>query len=195
MWGKPESPKRSSSTFQASSSETTYIAADAEFNGKLTLKGNARIDGKIDGHIILSGDLIIGPSAVIDANIKASAISISGEVRGDIVAQETLELCSSARMKGNIFSKQLKIDQGAQFIGTSRLLEDAKQITHAAEEASAAASPDKEAETDMDMDMDMDMDDILKPLDPLEEEQTESSSDNSSLSKNLAYGKSKSRRR
>ncbi|WP_019851307.1 polymer-forming cytoskeletal protein [Desulfitobacterium sp. PCE1] len=189
MWGKPESPKRSSSTFQASSSETTYIAADAEFNGKLTLKGNARIDGKIEGHIVLNGDLIIGPSAVIDANIKASAISISGEVRGDIVAQETLELCSSARMKGNIFSKQLKIDQGAQFIGTSRLLEDAKQITHAAEEASAAASHDKEAETDMDMD------DILRPLDPLEEEQTESSSDNSSLSKNLAYGKSRSRRR
>ncbi|MEM5817380.1 MAG: polymer-forming cytoskeletal protein, partial [Desulfitobacterium hafniense] len=94
MWGKPESPKRTSSTFSANSGETTYIAADAEFNGKLTLKGSARIDGKIQGHIALNGDLIIGPSAVIDANIQAGAISISGEVRGDIVAQESLELCS-----------------------------------------------------------------------------------------------------
>ena len=89
MWGKPESQKRTSSTFSANSGETTYIAADAEFNGKLTLKGSARIDGKIQGQIALNGDLIIGPRAVIDANIQAGASSISGEVRGDSVAQES----------------------------------------------------------------------------------------------------------
>lgn len=187
MWGKPESPKRTSSTFSANSGETTYIAADAEFNGKLTLKGSARIDGKIQGQIALNGDLIIGPSAVIDANIQAGAISISGEVRGDIVAQESLELCSTARMKGSIFSKQLKIDQGAQFIGTSRLLEDAKQPARPSEEIPAAANHGKEAEAEADME------DILKPLDSLEEEQTDS--DNPTASRNIAYGRTKSRRR
>lgn len=189
MWGKPESPKRTTSTFQASSGETTYIAADAEFNGKLTLKGNARIDGKIEGQIVLDGDLIVGPSAVIHANIKANGISVSGEIRGDIVAQETLELCSTAKMRGNLFSKQLKIDQGAQFIGTSRLLEDAQEQGKAKDEVSATLSQEKEAETDIDVD------DILKPLDPLEDEETESPSDNASANRNIAYGKSRSRRR
>ena len=188
MWGKPESPKRSSSSFQASSSETTYIASDAEFKGRLTLKGNARIDGKIEGQIVLNGDLIVGPSATINANIKANSISISGEVQGDVVAQDTLELCSSARMRGNIFSKQLKIDQGAQFIGTSRLLEDAEKQLHTTEEVTTTLnSPMEEATT-------MDMEDILKPLDPLEDE-PESSTDNPSTIKNVAYGKGKSRRR
>lgn len=188
MWGKPESPKRTTSAFSATSGETTYIAADAEFNGKLTLKGSARIDGKIQGHIALSGDLIIGPNAVIDANIQAGAISISGEVRGDIVAQESLELCSTARMKGNIFSKQLKIDQGAQFIGTSRLLDDAKQPVRPSEEVPAPASHGKETEAE-----EADMRDILKPLDPLDEEQSDP--DNPTAGRNVAYGKPRSRRR
>lgn len=187
MWGKPENPKRTTSTFQASSGETTYIAADAEFNGKLTLKGNARIDGKIEGQLVLDGDLIVGPSAMIHANIKANAISVSGEIRGDIVAQETLELCSTAKMRGNLFSKQLKIDQGAQFIGTSRLLEDAQKEVKAKEEISATLN-EKETDTDIDVD------DILKPLDPLEDEESESSSDNASANRNIALGK-KSRRR
>lgn len=126
MWGKNSiSPKNLTSQFQAGAGETTYIAADCEFIGNITLKGNARIDGRIDGSITLTGDLVIGPSAVIKASIQADTISISGEVRGDIIARVGLELCSSACLYGNISAQQLKIDQGAQFIGTSRLLGEA----------------------------------------------------------------------
>lgn len=132
MWGKNSSspkslssPKKLSSPFQSGASETTYIAAECEFSGNITLKGNARIDGQIEGMVAITGDLVIGPSAVIKATVQANTISISGEVRGNITARETLELCSSARLYGNIYTRQLKIDQGAQFIGSSRLLEDA----------------------------------------------------------------------
>lgn len=191
MWGKPDNSKRNDRSFQAGAGETTYIAADAEFNGKLTLKGSARIDGKLEGQIILSGDLMVGPSAVINANIKANSISISGEVRGDVITQETLELCSTARLNGNIFSKQLKIDQGAQFVGTSRRLDDVKQAVKAPEEVPSAAAGEQNSEDSIDVDI------ILKPLDPLEDEATESTSDNETTpSKNVAFGKSsKSRRR
>lgn len=122
MWGK-----NSSSSFQAGTGETTYIAADCEFTGKLTLKGNARIDGQIEGTLNVHGDLVIGPSAVLKATIEANSVSISGVVHGEIIAQDSLELCSSARLYGDIHTKQLKIDQGAQFIGTSRLLGEATE--------------------------------------------------------------------
>lgn len=125
MWGKnSSSPKGLTNPFQSGASETTYIAAECEFSGKITLKGNARIDGLIEGSVTLTGDLVIGPSAVIKATVQAQTISISGEVRGDITATESLELCSSARLYGNIYTQQLKIDQGAKFIGSSRLLEE-----------------------------------------------------------------------
>lgn len=125
MWGNnSSSPKSLTKPFQSGAGETTYIAAECEFSGNITLKGNARIDGRIEGSITLTGDLVIGPSAVIRATIQANTISISGEVRGDITATENLELCSSARLYGNIYTQQLKIDQGALFIGSSRLLGD-----------------------------------------------------------------------
>lgn len=121
--------KKPSNPFQTGTPETTYIAADCEFSGKITLKGNARIDGQIEGTVAITGDLIIGPSAILKATIQANTVSISGEVRGNITAQEKLELSPSARLYGDIFTQQLKIDQGAKFIGTSRLLEDAKKDT------------------------------------------------------------------
>lgn len=125
MWAKnSSSPKSLTKPFQSGAGETTYIAAECEFSGNITLKGNARMDGRIEGSVTLTGDLIIGPSAVIRATVQANTISISGEVRGDITATESLELCSSARLYGNIYTQQLKIDQGAQFIGSSRLLGD-----------------------------------------------------------------------
>jgi cytoskeletal protein CcmA (bactofilin family) len=120
MWGK----NTQQPPFQAGVGETTYIAADCEFSGTIKLKGNARIDGQIEGIINLSGDLIIGPTAVIKATVEANNVSVSGKVNGDITARESLELCSSARLTGDICTQQLKVDQGAQFIGSSRLLED-----------------------------------------------------------------------
>ena len=186
MWGKPESTKRNSGSMQLSSGETTYIAADAEFNGTLTLKGNARIDGNIEGKIVVTGDLIVGPSAVIKANIKANSVSVSGEIQGDVIVQDTLELCSTARLRGNIFSKQLKIDQGARFIGTSRLLEDAKDPEFEAKEISATLNAE--------IDSPLAVEEVLKPLEPIDEEQDEAGTD-SPGNKQVAYGKGKHRRR
>lgn len=121
--------KKPSIPFQSGTPEVTYIAADCEISGKVTLKGNARIDGKVEGTISISGDLIIGTSAVLKAAIEANTVSVSGEVRGDITAKDKLELSSSARLHGDIYTQQLKIDSGAHFIGTSRMLEDASKET------------------------------------------------------------------
>lgn len=144
MWGKnSSSPKSIKNPFQSGASETTYIAAECVFSGNITLKGNARIDGQIEGSVTLSGDLVIGPSAVIKATVQANTVSISGEVRGDITAKESLELCPSARLFGNIYTQQLKIDQGAQFIGSSRLLGD----NGTTNESAAESAPESEFES------------------------------------------------
>ncbi|NMA68309.1 MAG: polymer-forming cytoskeletal protein [Desulfitobacterium sp.] len=173
MWGKSDKSKKS---LPENSGETTYLASDAEFEGKLTLKGSARIDGKVRGQIQLEGDLVIGPSAFVNASIRANSVSISGEVRGDIITQETLELRSSAKLTGNIYTQELKIDQGARFLGTSHLLEDAEKAN---------------------LDGDIPVEEILKPLEPLEDEKDpESEKDaESEEEKNPPSNKGRSRRR
>lgn len=104
--------------------DITFIAEECQISGTVTIKGNARIDGKLDGYLQATGDITIGQNALLNANIEAKTVSIAGEVHGDIQTVETLELSSTARLYGDIYTKQLRVDQGALFIGTSRLFEE-----------------------------------------------------------------------
>lgn len=121
MFGKKDNNNgiKPLSSSSSSSSNVTYIAEDCEIKGSIDSKGNARIDGKVEGTIRIAGDLVIGQSAVLQANIEAQTISVAGEVRGNVKAKDLLELASSSRLYGDINTKQLKIDQGARFVGSS----------------------------------------------------------------------------
>lgn len=119
MFGKKETDVKPVIKTVSSSSNLTYLAEDCEIKGSIISGGNARIDGKIEGTVNIIGDLAIGQNAVLRANIEAHTISLAGEVHGNIKAKELLELNSSSRLYGDINTKQLKIDQGARFIGSS----------------------------------------------------------------------------
>ncbi|NBJ14933.1 MAG: polymer-forming cytoskeletal protein [Dehalobacter sp. 4CP] len=116
----------------------TYIAEDCELKGSLVSSGNIRIDGKLEGTVEVGGDLIIGQSASVKANISAATATITGVVCGNIKVEDLLELSPTSRLYGDITAKQLKIDQGAIFIGTSSTVSDS--IDHPDD-----ASPEKKS--------------------------------------------------
>lgn len=107
-----------------SSGDITLIAADCQITGSITINGNARIDGKVEGSVHATGDLIIGTSAFLKADIEANTVSLAGEVRGNIKTTDLLELNATARLFGDICTRQFKVEQGAHFAGTSQLLEE-----------------------------------------------------------------------
>ncbi len=107
-----------------SSGDTTLIAAECQITGSLIINGNARIDGKIEGTIQATGDLIIGTSAYLKADIEANTVSIAGEVHGNIKTSDLLELNATARLFGDISTRQFKVEQGARFTGMSKLFEE-----------------------------------------------------------------------
>lgn len=109
----------------SSSGDTTFIAAECQITGTVIIQGNARIDGKIEGTIQVTGDLVVGASAYLKANIEASTVSIAGEVCGNIKTTDLLELNSTARVVGDICTRQFKVEQGAHFTGLSQLFEEA----------------------------------------------------------------------
>lgn len=104
--------------------DNTFIAADCQITGSITINGNARIDGKIEGSVVATGDLIVGASAFMKANIEANTVSIAGEVHGNIKTTDLLELNATARLFGDICTRQFKVEKGARFIGTSQILEE-----------------------------------------------------------------------
>jgi cytoskeletal protein CcmA (bactofilin family) len=96
---------------------TTILGRGSSFEGKLTFEGTVRIDGHFAGEINTEGTLIIGESAQVEANIKAAIVVVQGRVRGDVVASESLEIRSPARVEGNLATPNLTIEKGSFFEG------------------------------------------------------------------------------
>ena len=96
---------------------TAFLGRDTEFEGNLSFKGMVRIDGRFKGEINTEGTLVVGETAVIDSDIHASNVIISGEIRGHIVAGEKIEILSPGKVFGNIEAPSVTINSGVIFEG------------------------------------------------------------------------------
>ncbi len=101
------------------------LGQGAEFQGKLTFTGRIRVDGNLKGEVFSDGILIIGPSAVVEANVEVGTLIIRGGVlRGNVKASQLVEIYAPARVYGDIHAPQLYMDKGVIFEGNCTMLED-----------------------------------------------------------------------
>ena len=98
-----------------------FLGKNTEFEGKLSFSGAVRIDGKFKGEIFTAGTLIIGEAAVIESNVHVSHVIISGEIRGNIVAEKRIEIHAPGKVFGNIQAPVVVIDEGVIFEGNCRM--------------------------------------------------------------------------
>lgn len=96
----------------------TIIGAGTHFQGVITAQGTVRIDGSFTGEVKTQGDLVIGESGTLEANIDARNVLISGEVKGNIQAKGKIEITPTGKVLGDIKVKNLIIDEGAVFKGS-----------------------------------------------------------------------------
>jgi len=96
---------------------TAFLGKDTTFDGRMAFHGAIRIDGHFKGEIVADGTLIIGEGGVLEAAIQASHIVISGEVRGDILARERIDIHRSGSVLGNIRTPTLVLEEGGVFDG------------------------------------------------------------------------------
>ncbi|MFZ5945020.1 MAG: bactofilin family protein [Bacillota bacterium] len=95
----------------------TLIGSGTHFQGVITSQGTVRVDGSFTGEIKIQGDLVIGESGVLEANIDARNILVAGEIKGNVHAKGKVEITPSGKVLGDIKVKNLIIDEGAQFKG------------------------------------------------------------------------------
>ncbi len=98
-----------------------FLGKDTEFNGRLVFSGAIRIDGKFKGEILTDGTLIIGETANLEAEIRASHVIISGHVKGDMSAKNKIEIHSPGRVYGNIQAPIITIADGVLFEGNCHM--------------------------------------------------------------------------
>jgi cytoskeletal protein CcmA (bactofilin family) len=101
--------------------EVTIISSGVVIEGKLSSKGNVRVDGVVKGDVNVSGNVTVGESGDINGEINADVITISGKIIGKLNAKEKVVLESKATLKGDLVAKILVVEAGAKFDGNSKM--------------------------------------------------------------------------
>jgi cytoskeletal protein CcmA (bactofilin family) len=104
-----------------------FLGKDTEFEGKLTFSGAVRIDGRFKGEILTDGTLIVGETALLECDIQTTNINVCGEVRGNIVARNRIEIHAPGRVFGNISAPVVTLEEGVIFEGTCRMQKKAEE--------------------------------------------------------------------
>jgi cytoskeletal protein CcmA (bactofilin family) len=97
------------------------IGPTATFVGELKCDGGVRIDGVFQGSVETMNNVIIGETAKVVADIVGRNVSISGAVKGNIIASGRLEILSTGLVWGNIDVASFLIDEGGVFSGRSEM--------------------------------------------------------------------------
>lgn len=100
-----------------------FLGENTEFDGELKFHGTIRIDGHFKGDISAVGTLVIGKSGIVEANIHVSSIVLNGELHGNILADERVEIHAPGKVFGDIKAPVVVIQEGVQFEGNCRTLQ------------------------------------------------------------------------
>ena len=107
---------------QGSQRIDTVIGPSSNIEGKINASGTVRIDGKYTGDIFTDEDVLIGENGVINGNINAMNVSISGKVDGNIICKGLLEILPSGHLDGDIEVKKISISDGAVYKGNCNMI-------------------------------------------------------------------------
>ena len=97
-------------------SAVTIIDAQADIEG--TLRGkDAHVLGRFRGQIEITGRLVLGETARVEARVTADAVEIAGEYKGELKAR-SLSVLEKGRVDGTIDAQRLAMKEGALLNGS-----------------------------------------------------------------------------
>ncbi len=93
----------------------TILGKDCEYEGDLRLRGDAIVDSKVIGSIVMldEGKLVVERDASIEGSIYCQDIEVFGNIEGSISATGSLTVRSSGRVSGKVSSANLSVYPGA----------------------------------------------------------------------------------
>ena len=101
--------------------KATVLAREDSLSGRLVLTGAGQVLGNFSGQIECDGDLLVGPEAHVEADIRGTRITVAGLVRGNIIASNRLKITSSGRLEGDATVGALVVQEGGVHYGVIRV--------------------------------------------------------------------------
>jgi cytoskeletal protein CcmA (bactofilin family) len=102
--------------------------------GSITAESDIRIDGTIRGTLTCSAKVIIGPSGLVDGEVKCQNAVIEGKFYGKLKVSDLLSVKESAEVVGDVITSKLSVAPGAIFDVTCKMKTDTKPQSKPAKE-------------------------------------------------------------
>lgn len=114
-----EPPARTpSANAQPAASDQATIGKSLVVKGEVTGSESLYIDGKVEGSVNLPGNRVtVGRNGQVAANITAREIVVLGKVRGNVTAQDRVDIRSEGSLTGDVTAQRISIEDGAFFKG------------------------------------------------------------------------------
>lgn len=100
---------------------TSVIDQGCELEGRLTFVGTLVLNGKFRGELFSSDTLLVGETGQAEAEVQVGVAIVSGQITGNIIARERVELRGTARIYGDIVTPVLVLEEGVVFDGRCKM--------------------------------------------------------------------------
>jgi len=95
------------------------IGQSIVFKGELTGDEDLEIEGHVDGVVQLANhQLTIGANGRLKAEVNAKSIIVIGQVIGDLIATERIEVHATGAVTGDLRAPRLAVQEGAVLNGS-----------------------------------------------------------------------------
>ncbi|MBU0647813.1 polymer-forming cytoskeletal protein, partial [Patescibacteria group bacterium] len=103
----------------------TIIGQNATVSGNLKSTANILVYGQTDGNVFSDKNIIINPHGVAKGKIECAEFELAGTLEGKIRAKK-VNITSNGKLLGDVIANTIKIDEGADFIGCSKKIDQSK---------------------------------------------------------------------
>jgi cytoskeletal protein CcmA (bactofilin family) len=111
-------PSTNLSTSSLTARPPSHLGPELKIRGEINGDEDLTIDGKIEGPISLGNHrLTLGPRAQILGDINSREIVVFGEVKGNLIAQDRVDVRRDASVIGDLTTSRIAIEDGAHVKG------------------------------------------------------------------------------
>jgi len=106
---------------QAQKGVETLVGPETKISGDVFFRGHCHVDGVVRGNVSADPDtgsvLSIADTGTVDGGVTVPFIVLNGIVKGDVFANQRVELGSTARVVGNVYYNLIQMAEGAEING------------------------------------------------------------------------------
>ncbi len=99
----------------------TLVGPNSRITGDLFFEGGCHIDGTVKGNVSAdsasNSALSISENAIVEGGVTVPFVVLNGIVRGDVFANQRVELGPTARVIGNVYYNLIEMAIGAEING------------------------------------------------------------------------------